>query len=110
MEGGAVRHNFERDPPRDHHCQVWFNLVQWFLRRRFKCDLLSKYAFTFKSSPQKQLNQIKPNLAGMVPGWVPFKIVSDSPTLHSRWLLLLKIEISSIVHYCFSINQNELKF
>jgi hypothetical protein len=24
--------------------------------------------------------------------------VSDSPTFHSRWLLLLKIEISSIVH------------
>jgi hypothetical protein len=26
MEGGAVGHNFERDPP----CQVWFNLVQRF--------------------------------------------------------------------------------
>jgi putative ATP-dependent endonuclease of OLD family len=26
--------------------------------------------------------------------------VSDSPALHSRWLLLLKIEISSIVHCC----------
>jgi hypothetical protein len=25
MEGGAVEHNFERDPPRDHPCQVWFN-------------------------------------------------------------------------------------
>jgi hypothetical protein len=36
--------------------------------------------------------------------------VSDSPALHSRWLLLLKIEISSIVHCCFSISQNELKF
>jgi uncharacterized protein YjiS (DUF1127 family) len=44
MEGGAVRHNFERDPPRDHPYKVWFNLVQWFQRRRFKCDLLSKYA------------------------------------------------------------------
>jgi hypothetical protein len=32
----------------------------------------------------------------MVPGWVPFKIVSDSPTLYSRWPLLLKIEISSL--------------
>jgi hypothetical protein len=42
MEGGAVGHKFERDPPRGHSCQVWFNLVQWFLRRRFKCDLLSK--------------------------------------------------------------------
>jgi hypothetical protein len=34
----------ERDPPRDHPCQVWLNLVQRFLKRRFKCDLLSKYA------------------------------------------------------------------
>ena len=33
----------------------------------------------------------------MVLGWVPFKIVSDSSALHSRWLLLLKIENSSIV-------------
>ena len=37
-------------------------------------------------------------------GCVPFKIVSYSPSLHSRWLLLLKIEISSIVHCWFSIN------
>jgi hypothetical protein len=43
MEGGAVGHKFEREPPRDHPCQVWFNLVQRFQRRRFKCDLLSKY-------------------------------------------------------------------
>jgi hypothetical protein len=62
------------------------------------------------SSLLKPLNQIKPTLAGMVLVWVPFKFVSDSPTLHSRWLLLLKIEISSIVHCCFSISQNELKF
>jgi hypothetical protein len=44
MEGGVVGHNFERDPPRSHPFQVWFNLVQQFQRRRFKCDLLSKYA------------------------------------------------------------------
>jgi hypothetical protein len=49
-------------------------------------------------------------MAGMVPGWVPFKIMSDSSALHSRWLLFLKIEISSIVHCCFSLSQNELKF
>jgi hypothetical protein len=30
----------------------------------------------------------------MVLGWSPFNLVSDSPALHSRWLLLLKIEIS----------------
>ena len=34
MEGGAVGHNFERDPPKDHPCQVWCNLVQQFQRRR----------------------------------------------------------------------------
>ena len=27
MEGGTVGHNCERDPPKDHPCQVWFN---WF--------------------------------------------------------------------------------
>jgi hypothetical protein len=44
----------------------------------------------------------------MAPEWVPFKIVSDSSALHSRWLLLLKIGISSIIHCCFSLSQNEL--
>jgi hypothetical protein len=29
----------------------------------------------------------------MVPGCVPFKIVSDNPTLHSRWLLFFKVMI-----------------
>ena len=29
MEGGAVGHNFERDTPRDHLCQVW--TLHWFL-------------------------------------------------------------------------------
>jgi hypothetical protein len=33
MEGGAVGHNFERDPPRDHPCQVCVNLVQQFQRK-----------------------------------------------------------------------------
>ena len=47
-----------------------------------------------KSSPLKPLNQIKVNLAGMVLGWSPFNSVSDSPAFHSKWLLLLKIEIS----------------
>jgi hypothetical protein len=49
MEGWAVRHNFERDPPMDHLCQVWFYLVQQFKRRKFKCDLSSKYALFAES-------------------------------------------------------------
>jgi hypothetical protein len=59
-----------------------------------------------KSSPLKQLGQMEPNLAGSIyvrskPGidgpWVcPFQNVSDSPTLHSRWLLFFKVMIISL--------------
>jgi hypothetical protein len=48
MEGGAVGHNIEMGLPKDYPCQVWFNLVPQFQRKRFKCDLLSKYAPPFK--------------------------------------------------------------
>jgi hypothetical protein len=36
MEGGAVGHNFERDTPRDHLCQVWLDLVvsDWLLFKK----------------------------------------------------------------------------
>jgi hypothetical protein len=44
MEGGAVGHNFEMGLHKDYPSQIWFNLVQRFQSRRFKCDLLSKYA------------------------------------------------------------------
>jgi hypothetical protein len=30
--------------------------------------------------------------------------------LHSKWLLLLKIEVSLVIIFCFITNQNELKF
>ena len=33
MEGGAVGHNIERGPPKDHPSQICFNLVQQFQRR-----------------------------------------------------------------------------
>jgi hypothetical protein len=46
----------------------------------------------------------------MVPGWFPFKIVSDSPALHSIWPLLLKIEISSNGQNCSILSQNVPKF
>jgi hypothetical protein len=51
-----------------------------------------------------------PNKAGMVLGWSLFNIVSDSTALHSKWLLLPKIEISLVVNLCFITNKNELKF
>ena len=62
--------------------------------------------FTFKSSSLKPLNQIKPNLAGMGFMRPTFKIMSDSPTLHSKWLLLIKIDILQLsIDYLFIINQ-----
>jgi hypothetical protein len=36
--------------------------------------------------------------------------MSNSPALHSKWLLLPKIEISLVVNFCFITNQNELSF
>jgi hypothetical protein len=56
------------------------------------------------------LNQIKPNLAGMVPGSFPSKFMSDSHVLHSRWPPLLKIEISSNGQNCFILTQKVPKF
>jgi hypothetical protein len=60
--------------------------------------------------PLKLLYQFKPNFTGMVLSWSPLKIMSDSPTLHSRWQPLMNIEIYFIVYCCFIISQNELKF
>jgi hypothetical protein len=48
-----------------------------------------------KSSPLKLLSQSQPNVAEMILGWSPFKIVSVSAVLYPRWPPLLKIEISS---------------
>ena len=48
MEGGSVGHNFERDPLKDHPCQVWVNLVQGF-QRRFKCERLRRTPIDGKS-------------------------------------------------------------
>jgi hypothetical protein len=64
----------------------------------------------FESSPLKPLNQIKANLAGMVLGWSPFNIMSDSPSLHSKWLLLLTIEISTIEEMSIFSNSSHLEW
>jgi len=40
-------------------------------------------------------------MAAMVLGWSPFKTVSDIPVVHSRWLLLLNIEIYFVADYWF---------
>ena len=41
LEVGITRHIFERGPSKDHSTKVWLQLVQWFLRRRLKCEMLT---------------------------------------------------------------------
>ena len=53
---------------------------------------------------------MKPNLTGMVPGWVPLKIVSVSAVLYPKWPPLLKIENSSNGQNCSILSQNVPKF
>jgi hypothetical protein len=50
MEGGAVGHNFEMGLPKDYPSQIWFNLVQWFQKRRIKCESLRRMPSDGKSS------------------------------------------------------------
>jgi hypothetical protein len=56
------------------------------------------------------MDNSQPNFAEMILGWPPSKIVSDRPALHSRWLLLLKIEISVNGYNCSILSQNVPKF
>ena len=34
MVGQAITHHFGRGPPKDHHSQVWLNVIKWFLRKK----------------------------------------------------------------------------
>ena len=102
---------FELYKHNDELFNMYYRIFLWTLNFcRFWPIMQIRKKGGFKSSPLKPLNQIKPNLAGMVPGWVPFKIVSDSPALHSRWQLLLKLEISSNGQNCSILSQNVPKF
>jgi hypothetical protein len=94
MEGGAVGHKFERDlsgtiPAR-------FGLI-WF--SSFRGEHLNVL-----------FNQNMPNLHNRYISAERKKFVSDSPALHSRWPLLLKIEISSNGQNCSILSQNVPKF
>jgi hypothetical protein len=54
----------------------------------------------FESGPSKDhfnSNFKAKDFAGMVVGWSLFNFVFDSAALHSKWLLLPKIDISLVV-------------
>jgi hypothetical protein len=63
-----------------------------------------------KSSPLKLLSQSQPNLAEMILGWTPFKVVSVSAVLYPRWPPLPKIKISSNGQNCSILSQKVPKF
>jgi hypothetical protein len=61
-------------------------------------------------SPLKLLSQSQPNFAETILGWSPFKFVSVSAVLFSKWLPWLKIEISSNGQNCSILSQKVPKF
>jgi hypothetical protein len=77
---------------------TWFHVAS-FPVRAASGDVTSSNACRMASSPLLPPNysiyvRSKPGIDG--PGCVPFKIVSDSSTLHSRWLLFFKVMIISL--------------
>jgi hypothetical protein len=75
------------------------------LHNRYKSAEINVKLFISMYLP---LGQLQLNFGGMVLGWPPSKNVSDSPALHSRWLLLLKIEFFSVVHCCFIVSEQNI--
>ena len=66
-----------------------------------------------KSSPLKLLRQSQPNFAEMILGWSPSKMCPVIPTSNQDGRQAQnrkKGDEILIVHCCFSVSQNELKF
>ena len=69
--------------------------------------------FKKKSSSLKLLSQSQPNFAEMILGWPPSKIMSSDPNFQQDGRQAQnrkKGDEILIVHCCFSVSQNELKF
>jgi hypothetical protein len=90
LEVGFTGHKFRRGPSKDHSTKVWFKLALWLQRSWLKCEKLTD-GRTFSGD-------------------------NSSPDLWVRWATCTKLKIEKrgdailIVHCCFSISQNELKF
>jgi hypothetical protein len=59
LEVGITGHNFERGPSKDHSTKVWLQLVQWFLRRRLKCEMLTDGRKVMTIAKKKKRNSNK---------------------------------------------------
>jgi hypothetical protein len=88
MQGGAVGHNFERDPPWDHPCQVCFNLIPHFRGEDLNVifyqnmpNLHNRY-----KSAQRKISQKNPEL--MLNYSLPCSCILNL----SSFLLILKLQ------------------
>jgi hypothetical protein len=104
LEVGITGHNFERGPSKDHSTKVRLQLVQWFLRRRLKCEMLTDGRRT--KSDDNSSHGLKARRAK--------KDKARVTRLPTKMAAKLKIEKRGdeilIVHCCFSVSQNEVKF
>jgi hypothetical protein len=77
--------------------KILFLLSKWFQTRRFLREFpIGSYVKLSSAVVAILVGFLKcrtQNLAGIVPVWVPLKIVSVSAVLYPRWPPLLKIEI-----------------
>ena len=77
------------------------NKLKYFSSSSFVATLNTFYCLIISSPDTKGHVSLKPlcqfgsNLAGMVFGWSPFRIVSDDPACQPRWPPWLKIENSA---------------
>ena len=70
------KHKSGRGPSNEHFWQVWFNSVQWFQRRRFKCGKLTDGRRTLthdKSSHGLWPGELK--IKCVIPYWIRGKVV-----------------------------------
>jgi hypothetical protein len=79
--------------------KVWLQLAQWFLRRRLKCEMLTDGRWT-KSDGKKHKNDEYKQ-------WTTKK-TNNQAGRHAK--NRKRGDEIVIVHCCFSISQNELKF
>ena len=75
ISGQSQKHKSGRGPSSEHLWQVWFKSVQWFQRRRFKCEKLTDVRRTTTTVGRRTPSHVKSSL-GLWPG----ELVSRSHT------------------------------
>jgi hypothetical protein len=66
---GITGHNFGRGLSKDHSTKVWFELTQWFLKRRFLCEF--PIGFYVKLSSAVGAILVERPIAGLIFGKQP---------------------------------------